>query len=203
MSAPTSAGPHAASTRDLILDAALVVLERDGLRSSRMEDVAAEAGVSRQSVYYHFASRDELVAALIDRGLLDLAAAVRTGLDADELEAFVPAAVRFFADNQGVCRLLITEMWGLAGDPEGPRHLVERAETEIVGPLAERIGEATRAGRARCADARLAAQALMGQLAGVALGVIVRGETLDPDRLAPPLTDFARAVLGIDHAATP
>ncbi len=197
VTAPAS-GAHA-TTRDAILDAALVVLERDGLRASRMADVAAEAGVSRQSVYYHFQSREEVLAALIDRGLADFARAVRAGAAGQRVEGFVVAAVEFFADNQVLCRLLITEMWGLAGDPHAPRRIVDRAEEEIITPVAQRIAEATRAGEVDCADPTLAARALMGQIAGVVLGLVVREERLDADRLAPQLVAYARAVLGAGH----
>jgi AcrR family transcriptional regulator len=191
----TTAGPRAHDTRDAILDAALAVLERDGLRGSRMEDVAAEAGVSRQSVYYHFRSREEVLAALIDRGLAELGEAVRASAAAGSVEDFVLAAVQFFAENQTLCRLLITEMWGLAGDPHDPRRLVDRAEEELIGPVAARIAEAVRAGEADCADPVLAARALMGQITGVAFGLIVRSEPFDPDHVGSHLLAYARAVL--------
>ena len=191
----TGARPRAGGTRDAILDAALAVIARDGLRASRMEDVAAEAGVSRQSVYYHFRSREEVLSALIDRGLGDLASTIRAGAEGQRIEEFVPAAVRFFAANQTLCRLLITEMWGLAGDPHDPRRIVDQAETDIVAPIAARIAEANDAGLASCEDPTLAARALMGQLTGVAFGPIVRDEPLDADAIIPHLQAYARSIL--------
>jgi AcrR family transcriptional regulator len=51
-------------SRDRILRAARVVLAERGL-AVRVEDVAAAAGVSRRTVFRHFASRDELLAAAL------------------------------------------------------------------------------------------------------------------------------------------
>jgi AcrR family transcriptional regulator len=58
------AGPD---TRTRILDAALAVIDRKGLARLSLEDVAAEAGVSRQTVYRHVGGRDGLITATILR----------------------------------------------------------------------------------------------------------------------------------------
>lgn len=52
------------STRDLILDAAARLFTARG-GAVRLEDVAAEAGVSRQAVYLHFGSRTGLLIAMV------------------------------------------------------------------------------------------------------------------------------------------
>lgn len=51
-------------TRNAILDAARALFEVDGYHSVGMEAVARKAGVSRQAVYLHFASKADLVQAL-------------------------------------------------------------------------------------------------------------------------------------------
>lgn len=51
------------STRDLILDAAVRLFTARG-GAVRLEDVAEEAGVSRQAVYLHFGSRTGLLIAM-------------------------------------------------------------------------------------------------------------------------------------------
>ena len=53
-------------TRTRILEAAVACVERWGLAKTSLEDVANEAGLSRATVYRHFAGgRDELVAETI------------------------------------------------------------------------------------------------------------------------------------------
>ena len=195
----STADPRTLATRDAILDAALVVFARDGVRGSRVEDVAVEAGVSRQSVYYHYRSREELLAALLERGIAGLAAAVDEPDSGDSIDGFVTATVEFFAANQTLCRLLITEMWGLPGDPEGPRRIIDRIEDEIVAPLAARIRAARDGNEETDPDPTFAARALMGQVAGVALGQIVREGRFEPDEVRPRLVAYARAVLGADR----
>jgi AcrR family transcriptional regulator len=52
--------------RDGILNAAQVVFARHGFRQTAMAMVAEEAGLSRQALYHHFASKEALFAALVD-----------------------------------------------------------------------------------------------------------------------------------------
>ncbi|MFJ5266905.1 TetR/AcrR family transcriptional regulator [Streptomyces sp. NPDC088358] len=83
---------------DAILDAARVVLgERP---DAGMEDIAATAGVTRQTVYAHFSSRDALVAALVEAAAAEYAALLDdAGLDTappvDALARFLGAGWRF------------------------------------------------------------------------------------------------------------
>ena len=55
------------STRDLLLDAAAEAVLSGGWHRARMADVAAAAGVSRQTLYYEFGSKDGLAEALAMR----------------------------------------------------------------------------------------------------------------------------------------
>ncbi len=53
--------------RDQILDAALVVFARLGFHTARMDDIAQEARLSKGALYWYFKSKDDIIAALLDR----------------------------------------------------------------------------------------------------------------------------------------
>jgi AcrR family transcriptional regulator len=63
-------------TRAAIVRAALSVLAEDGA-ATKLDDVAVAAGVSRATLYRHFSSRDELLAALLDEAYEDVIARMR------------------------------------------------------------------------------------------------------------------------------
>jgi len=65
--AARAALPAPSSTPDRILDAAERCLRRLGLQRASMGDVAAAAGMSRGSVYFHFPDREALVRAVLAR----------------------------------------------------------------------------------------------------------------------------------------
>jgi TetR/AcrR family transcriptional regulator, cholesterol catabolism regulator len=96
-------GPQTKSerTRQRILDAAAQVLAERGFEA-RLSDIAARAGMQAGSLYYHFASRDELVSEILRLGVenaWDLVAAAVGRLPAsatplERLEAAIRAHTR-------------------------------------------------------------------------------------------------------------
>jgi AcrR family transcriptional regulator len=54
------------SARDRILDTAKRLFYRDGLRATGIDRIVAESGVAKMSLYRHFPSKDDLIAAFLD-----------------------------------------------------------------------------------------------------------------------------------------
>jgi AcrR family transcriptional regulator len=54
-------------TRDAIVEAALVLLERDGLQGLSMRRLAQELGAGAASLYWHVGDKEELLSLLLDR----------------------------------------------------------------------------------------------------------------------------------------
>ena len=54
-------------TRDAIVDAALALLDRDGLAGLSMRRLADELGVGAASLYWHVGDKEELLSLLLDR----------------------------------------------------------------------------------------------------------------------------------------
>jgi AcrR family transcriptional regulator len=57
-----------ADTRSRILAAAGEVFAHDGLRAGGMDRIAARAGVTKRTIYNHFRSKDDLIAAFLAEG---------------------------------------------------------------------------------------------------------------------------------------
>jgi AcrR family transcriptional regulator len=100
-------------TRTRILDATVRMLEERGGRGVRMGDIATAAGISRQAVYLHFASRvDLLVAATryLDE-MLDVdsrlapSRAANTGIE--RLALFIACWGQYIPDIYGVAKALL------------------------------------------------------------------------------------------------
>ena len=70
--------PPAPLNRDVILDAAIELIEHDGPSALSMRRLGSRLGVEGMAIYHHFAGRDELLSAIGDRLLTPLHA-----LDAD------------------------------------------------------------------------------------------------------------------------
>ena len=63
-------------TRKRLLDAAAAVVRRDGAQALTLDAVAAEAGVSKGGLLYHFKSKRELLDAMLEGWLEEFAAEI-------------------------------------------------------------------------------------------------------------------------------
>ncbi|WHT21683.1 TetR/AcrR family transcriptional regulator [Crossiella sp. CA-258035] len=97
--APTRRLPRA-QRREQILVAATEALSRNGFAATSLDDLAAEAGVSRMILYRHFESKQDLCHAVLDRATSRLLAATEVEVGAASVQALVtwaaaePAAFR-------------------------------------------------------------------------------------------------------------
>lgn len=74
VSQTAAAGPDSAETgtvQDRLLDAALTCFRRMGGKRTRIEDIAAEAGLARTAVYRYYPNKRAIVAALATRWLAE------------------------------------------------------------------------------------------------------------------------------------
>ena len=90
--------PRGSLTRDVILDAAEAVA-REGFDALTMRAVAARLGAAPMALYNHFATKDELVDALLDRVLGRFSPAPPTDDWLADLGAFARAHRRLLADH--------------------------------------------------------------------------------------------------------
>ncbi|GAB3711039.1 TetR/AcrR family transcriptional regulator [Nocardiopsis nanhaiensis] len=130
-------------SRSAILDAAIRLL--NDRPDAKMDAVAAEAGVTRQTVYAHFPSRAKLLSAALDRVTEEAVAAMDaadldSGPAADALLRLVDAAARTAGRYPNLMHWAGTKADGAAG-PGGGESSAEgaRADTVRHGPTADRL----------------------------------------------------------------
>ena len=83
--------------KEQILAAALAVFSRLGLAQARMDDIVAEAGLSKGAIYWYFTGKDEIIAAILEsirsQGKLDEAREARV-MAADSKARYYDANIK-------------------------------------------------------------------------------------------------------------
>jgi AcrR family transcriptional regulator len=123
--------------RDAVLVAAKKLFADEGL-DAQMPDVARAANVGVGTVYRHFATKDDLIAALVAERFERLSEKAREGLHTpdpwDGFAAFIRFAARIQADDRGLCEVMgsrpevMNAAAHAAGLPELSDRLVKRAQ---------------------------------------------------------------------------
>lgn len=149
---------------DLILDGVDTLLGRYGYRKMTMEDLAAEVGIGKGTIYLHFASKEEVVLSHIDRivdRLLDRLREIRQQpLPARErLKRMLIHRVMFRFDSVGHYPQSLNDLLSaLRQEFLARRQRHFRKEITLFAAILEE-GRTTRA--FRCDDAKATAQALL------------------------------------------
>ncbi|MEY4371678.1 MAG: hypothetical protein RL219_447 [Actinomycetota bacterium] len=165
MSATSPARP----TRDRILDAALDRFGSQGVPGTSLDEIAADVGVRKQTVLYWFASKDELLGAVIEQVAgdlaVDIAAAIRNaGPGFARVEATVKAVFRSAVRRPAILGLVreLNRLGAPAADQLTARitPLVDRAVVFLEAEM--------QAGRMRRADPRLTIALVYASVVGVA-----------------------------------
>ncbi|MGY1669849.1 TetR/AcrR family transcriptional regulator [Geodermatophilus sp. SYSU D00710] len=151
---PRVSESHLAARRDQILDAATARFAANGFQATGMADVIAASGMSAGAVYRYFRSKDELIAAIVDRILGEAAVRFEALLEEDAapdpVDA-VAAAVRMVADVAArepvdVTRVAV-QAWGEALRNPAVHAVVDRAYRTIRGYFVEVARRGQAAGR--------------------------------------------------------
>ena len=105
-------GPKSALGNDprvRIHDAALACFERQGIKATSMDDVAGAVGVSRPTVYYYFASKDDLILEVVARQVQTILDTTRRRLRGKGLERIGQAAYLTVSESRAnpYVRLLV------------------------------------------------------------------------------------------------
>jgi AcrR family transcriptional regulator len=100
--------------RHAILDAARTVFSRQGYAGASVEDVAAEAGIAKGTLYLYFKSKEELYLAALARDLEGLARRAREEMDRaptlrEKMLAFLRVRLEYSRANEDFLRIYLAE----------------------------------------------------------------------------------------------
>jgi AcrR family transcriptional regulator len=190
-------------TRERILAAALDLFGRRGVDAVSLDEIAVAVGVRKQTVLYWFASKEELVDAVLEAMAGELAVVIDAAVRAarhdplERIDAVVRAVFRLAVRRPAVLGL-VRELSRLPGpQAERLRRLVEPMIERAVGFLAAEMTT----GRLRSGDPRLVAALAYATVTGIATEPeALRGVGWTPTaaglrRLRDELRAFLRAAL--------
>lgn len=174
-----------------ILDAALAEFSARGFSRTRIDDIAARAGLSKGGIYTHFRSKNEVFETLLERlsvaPILDECARVEGDVTVQRMIDLLAGELYTWSVSEPVVvtlRLLIAESMRLPGLVEQWRQRTENAYVDVIGRMLRR---GIRQGHLRAGTATRSPLLLLAPVAQICLRQVIRagllpGETLDSYR---------------------
>jgi len=182
-------------SRDVILDAATTLFLRNGYLGTSMDDIAARAGVSKQTVYTHFADKEQLFTDLVLGNIERVEAFVQTMTrlleDTTDLEGDLRELARRYVSvviQPQVVQLRRLVIGEAGRFPDLARTYYERVPARTTATLAAQLQRLADRGLLRLEDPHLAA----GQLAWLILAVPLDVALLCGDSASLPAAERER-----------
>ena len=180
--------------RDAILEAARKVFMEVGFGASSMDSIAAEAKVSKQTVYNHFGSKEELFAAMVryfvDQKLMVFSEAAKSGKPEETLRTIAHQFLDHGAAEQRVAmyRVLMAEAPRV---PELGDIFYSAGPAVVRKYLADYLAEQHARGILRVDNPMLTAEQFFGMLNGCQLKAQLGIEPLPDKRAIDAYIDHA------------
>ncbi len=193
--APTSA--RQARTEEIV-DAAVRLFSERGFTESGIDEIGAAVGITGPAVYRYFASKEDVLVAVVDRavehaaGLTDSARASASSPE-ETLERLIDGAVRVCIADRALTAIYWNEARNL---PTRQRRRVERAQRDLIEDFADILREVRP--ELTPSEARMAVYASASLMRSVAY----RATSLDQATLQTMLSRMAHAGLLAAPAAS-
>lgn len=184
--------------RRSVIEAGISEFSRRGYEGTSMDHIAAVSGVSKRTVYNHFASKDVLFREIIGEFAAEMAGLKQIGYRPDlplfdQLNQFAEAELAILQHPvwKGFTRALLASF---LKDPQWAQQIRD-AQPEHADPLVDWITAAKNDGRIQTEDPRRAAQVFAAMMGGAFSWPAVYQGELDPATIEPLKDELIRTFL--------
>ncbi len=174
----TEQSPEPPSTRERILDAALNIFSAKGFHDTKLDEIVAEASISKGSIYFHFPNKEKLFIALVDQFADVIERRAREAIEdeapgMDRVRVALEVVLETFAKYRRPAKLLLVQAVGLGA-------VFERKRMEVTDRFALLIqtylDEAVADGSIAPVNTHIVAHAWMGAIYSVVIQWVYTGE---------------------------
>lgn len=195
-------------TRQLILLAAYQVFARRGYGGASVDEILAEANLSKGAFYHHFPSKEAVFQALLveraRRCTEAMAAAIVPGTSvAENVRNVLRAGWKILTDDPVWAKIQM-EFWVQATREEWARQTMSESFRQCRQFLAEAFAAAQKGGRIRTQfDPEAAARLVIALSDGVLVQWQIQPNEVDPNDLIEPMAEMIALFLTCSQATQP
>ena len=186
--------------RDEILSATVDLIDRVGLAAVRVGDVAAELSISPSLVFYHFGTKDDLVAEAFAHAVeRDLGRIDRVVASADPVERLRRLLRLYGPTGQAVGWRVWIDAWALAQRETHIRSVLRRLDQRWEDALRQVVEDGVAAGAFSCADPAASVRRVSALLDGLSVATLVY-KTVSRAQLREWVAGHVAHEVGVDVA---
>ena len=189
-------------TKNLIFESAIKIFSESGYRGATMDDIAANAGLVKGTLYYHFASKEEIFNFIVEEGLKILQNQVSEVqyLNVGPIEKLVKICriqLTFIYGYTDFFKIVMSQLWGNENRQSELREKIKKYINEIE----INIKVAMEKGKIEKGDTELIAFQFFGSLCSSAIYESIHNERVNLESIIESTIKFTLKGLGINSEA--
>ena len=171
-------------TKRKIFETSMKLFAEKGYDATSIEEITATVGVAKGTLYYHFASKEEIFNFLIEEGikLLQNSVDIKTAKHSnciDKIKAIVLIQIKIVAKYENIITIILSQFWGTEQRNKKCQNLVY----EYIGQIEKIVQEGIEKGEIKEGDTRAIASEIYGLICSTLVYKKREGEDMDVMRL--------------------
>lgn len=178
-------------TKRSIFESAIKVFSIYGYDGATMDEIAAEAGVAKGTLYYHFKSKEEIFRYIIEEGMKLISSRIEEVVKQEsdsisKLKALCKVQLSLVYDNRNFFKVIMSQLWG-----QELRQLQLRESIEqYIKDIEEYLEEAMKDGFIKNGDKSFMAYTIFGMLCSAAVYELINEDKNNIDEVVDNLMNY-------------
>lgn len=186
-------------TKKLIFESAIKIFSESGYRGATMDDIAANAGLAKGTLYYHFVSKEEIFNFIVEEGIQILQNQVMEiqKQDINPIDKLIEISrtqLSFLYGYTDFFKVVMSQLWGHEKRQDELREKIRNYIKEIE----INIKKAMEMNEIEQGDSEFMSYEFFGTLCSAAVYESIHVEKVDLEKIIESTVKFTLKGLGID-----
>jgi TetR/AcrR family transcriptional regulator len=186
-------------TKNLIFESAIKIFSESGYRGATMDDIAANAGLAKGTLYYHFSSKEEIFNFIVEEGLNILQNQVIEvqNINIAPIEKLIKICriqLTFLYGYTDFFKVVMSQLWG----NENRQDELRQKLRTYINEIEINIKSAMENGQIKEGDTELIAFQFFGSLCSSAIYESIHIEKIDLEDIIDSTIKFTLKGLGVN-----
>lgn len=178
-------------TKKAIFESAIKIFSTYGYSGATMDGIAAQAGLAKGTLYYHFNSKEEIFNYIIEKGMNVIKERIQEMVDEQSdslsrLKALIKVQLNMFYENRDFFKVIMSQLWGQESRQLELREVVNEFIKNIEGYLERAMND----GFIKKGEKSFMAYTIFGSLCSTAIYDLINEDGININDVFENLTEY-------------
>lgn len=178
-------------TKKAIFESSIKVFSTYGYSGATMDGIAAQAGLAKGTLYYHFNSKEEIFKYIIEEGMNVVKGRIQEVIDEEsdslsKLKTLIKVQLNIVYEKRDFFKVIMSQLWG----QESRQLELRQVINEFIKNIESYIEAAMDDGFIKRGEKYFMAYTIFGSLCSTAIYELINEENIDMNDIFEDLTEY-------------